>query len=172
MCVLVCSEKILKEGTGRCQDYLVRTNLILILKSQGDISIVLFLSKGTKWCSDVILEINSLQTESQADSIHYSLNPALYSHSTKVNRAFGPARSFSIVNPRGRQLKARLYSSELSYRASVASPSPAKVLPYWEFCTVLRGGGPPLKTVQKICCPRMPDFLYSFEGGGVLWGLN
>ena len=35
-------------------------------------------------------------------------------HSTKVNRVFGPARSFSIVNPRGQQLKAWLYSSELS----------------------------------------------------------
>ena len=35
-------------------------------------------------------------------------------HSSKVNRAFGPERSFSIVNPRARQLKARLYSSEVS----------------------------------------------------------
>ena len=35
-------------------------------------------------------------------------------HSTKVNGAFGPARSFSIVNPSGQQIKARLYSSELS----------------------------------------------------------
>ena len=32
------------------------------------------------------------------------------------------------------------------------------------FCTLW--GPPPLKTVQKICCPRMPDFLYSFEGWG------
>ena len=31
-------------------------------------------------------------------------------HSTKVNRAFGPARSFFIGNPRGRQLKA-LYTA-------------------------------------------------------------
>ena len=84
-------------------------------------------------------------------------------HSTKVNWAFGPARSFSIVNPKGRKLKSQLYSSELSYRDSLASPSPAKVLPYWEFCTVLRP--PPLKTVQKICSPRRPNFLYSFEGG-------
>ena len=39
-------------------------------------------------------------------------------HSTKVNGAFGPARSFSNVNPRGRQLKPRLYSSK-SYRTVV-----------------------------------------------------
>ena len=35
-------------------------------------------------------------------------------HFTKVNRAFGPARSFSLVNPKGQQLKAQLYSFELS----------------------------------------------------------
>ena len=104
-------------------------------------------------------------------------------HSTKVNWAFGPAsfaspaslalpRSFSIVNPRGRQLKARLYSSKLSYSYCMdhhltSRASPAKVLPYWEFCRVLRGGGPPpLKTVQKIGHPGTADFLYSFEGEG------
>ena len=34
-------------------------------------------------------------------------------HSAKVNQAFGPARSFSIVNPSGRQLKARDRKSTL-----------------------------------------------------------
>ena len=37
-------------------------------------------------------------------------------HSTKVNRAFGPARFFFNCYPEGPTTQARLYSSELSYR--------------------------------------------------------
>ena len=47
-------------------------------------------------------------------------------------------RRSPIVNPRARQLvhtEAPRGSSELSYRASVASPSPAKFLPYCAYCT-------------------------------------
>ena len=60
-------------------------------------------------------------------------------HSTKVNRAFCPARSFSLVNPRGRQLKAQLYSSELSYRAVVIHISSSKKKLYYEI--FVRGVG-------------------------------
>ena len=83
-------------------------------------------------------------------------------HSTKVNRAFGPARSFSIVNPRGRQLKARLYSSELSYRTLVLqSCSSFSSFSRVDFCTLSEGGGP-LRSVRK----SLIGLLYTFGGRG------
>ena len=88
-------------------------------------------------------------------------------HSTKVNRAFGPARSFSIVNPRGRQLKAQLYSSELSYRTVVLQSCSSFSRVY--FCTLLEGGGapPPFRSVQKSQSkgPPLSDFRTLLGGG-------
>ena len=68
---------------------------------------------------------------------------------TKVYQAFVPARLFSVVNPRGQQLKAWLYSSELPYRAVVINisfhPPPPdncwKVSWLWNFPTISRLGG-------------------------------
>ena len=47
----------------------------------------------------------------------------------------------------------------MAYRASVAPPSPAKFLPSWEFCTVLRGGGPPTSAGPCPACQRPSDCL-------------
>ena len=69
-------------------------------------------------------------------------------------RAFGPVRSFSIVNPMVRQLKARLYSSELPYSCIAHYLHPSRV-EYVElhqrgqFCTFSEGEGALLRNVQK-----------------------
>ena len=65
-----------------------------------------------------ILTLLTWIPQNRLGKLHLSLRSAR-KHSTKVNRAFSPARSFSIVNPMSRQLKARLYRSELSYRTVV-----------------------------------------------------
>ena len=56
--------------------------------------------------------------------------------STKVNRASGPARSFSIVNPRGRQLKA--LCRQLRVVLQLMSKGPPLLRTFVQFW---RGGG-------------------------------
>ena len=94
-------------------------------------------------------------------------------HSTKVNRAFGPARSFSIVNPRGRQLKARLYSSELSYSCidhhlhpSREEYSSIELHQPGQFCTSSEGG--PHPSPQKYAKNPIKSFIIfcTFPRGG------
>jgi hypothetical protein len=72
-----------------------------------------------------ILTLMTWVPHNRQGKLHLSLLPlrSAGKHSTKVNRAFGPARAFSIVNPRGRQLKARLFSFKMSYRAVVINIS-------------------------------------------------
>ena len=57
--VLVCPEKTLEEGIGRCQNYLVCINLLPTLTSKGNIGELLLFLQGTKLCGVLILHFTS-----------------------------------------------------------------------------------------------------------------